>query len=106
MRWAYVRRRRSREHVGQKAGDQAVEEHSLGEGESQPLDTGDLVAHLGLAGDGLDHLAEDDADADAGTDRAETTAYRDPEPGRDPGGRGDGKVQKKHRGAPCRVSGE
>jgi hypothetical protein len=31
------------------------------------------IAHLGLAGDGLDHLAEDDADADAGADGAETT---------------------------------
>ncbi len=32
---------------------------------------GDLVAHLRLAGDGLDDLAEDDADADAGADGAE-----------------------------------
>ena len=34
----------------------------------------DLVAHLRLAGDRLDHLAEDDADADAGADRAEAAA--------------------------------
>ena len=35
---------------------------------------GDLVAHLGLAGDRLDHLAEDVADADAGADGAEAGA--------------------------------
>ena len=34
----------------------------------------DLVAHLRLAGDRLDHLAEDVADADAGADRAEAGA--------------------------------
>ena len=67
------------EDVGEQAGDEAVEEHGLGEREAQPLDAGDLVAHLGLAGDRLDHLAEDDADADARADRAETAADRDPE---------------------------
>src|SRR3954447_20974106 len=51
------------------------EEARLGEREAEPLDRGDLVAHLRLAGDGLDHLAEDDADADAGADRAEAAAY-------------------------------
>ena len=35
---------------------------------------GDLVAHLRLAGDGLDDLAEDDADADAGAHGAEAAA--------------------------------
>ena len=34
----------------------------------------DLVAHLGLAAGGLDGLAEDDADADTGADRAEAAA--------------------------------
>jgi len=57
-----------REHVGEQAGDQAIEEDGLGERESEPLDACDLVAHLRLTGDRLDHLAEDDPDADAGTD--------------------------------------
>src|SRR3954467_3624610 len=56
---------------GDQARHQAVEEAGLGKGETQPLDGRDLVAHLRLAGDGLDHLAEDDADADAGADGAE-----------------------------------
>src|SRR5687768_10689257 len=54
--------------------DQAVEEARLGESEAEPLDAGDLVAHLGLARHGLDDLAEDDADADAGAHGAEATA--------------------------------
>jgi hypothetical protein len=62
-----------REEEGDQARDEAVEEAPLGEREAEPLDAGDLVAHLGQAGDGLDHLAEDDADADTGSDRAETT---------------------------------
>ena len=73
------------EHVGEQAGDEAVEEARLGEREAEPLDAGDLVAHLGLAGDRLDHLAEDDADADAGADRAEAAADPDPEARRNPG---------------------
>src|SRR4051794_6270305 len=44
----------------EEARHEAVEEAGLGEREAQPLDGGDLVAHLGLAGDGLDDLAEDD----------------------------------------------
>src|SRR3954447_20491341 len=54
-----------------QAEDERVEHDRLGEGEAQPLDRGDLVAHLGLARDRLDHLAEDVADADARADRAE-----------------------------------
>ena len=57
-----------------QAGDEAVEEARLGEREAEPLDRGDLVAHLGLAGHRLDDLAEDDADADAGADGAEAAA--------------------------------
>src|SRR3954453_11189202 len=59
---------------GDQARDQAVEEARLGKGEAEPLDRRDLVAHLGLAGDRLNHLAEDDADADGGAQSAETTA--------------------------------
>src|ERR1700722_8213200 len=59
---------------GQEAGHEAVEEAGLGEGEAQPLQLRDLVSHLRLAGGGLDRLAEDDADADAGADRAESAA--------------------------------
>ena len=40
----------------------------------EPLDARELGAELGLAGDRLDHRAEDVADADAGADRAETDA--------------------------------
>src|SRR4051794_10390022 len=54
------------EEEGQQAGHEAVEHAGLGEREAQPLDRGDLVAHLRLTGDRLDHLAEDVADADAG----------------------------------------
>src|SRR5918997_2153637 len=57
-----------------QARDEAVEEARLGECEAEPLDAGDLVAHLGLARHGLDDLAEDDADADAGAHGAEATA--------------------------------
>src|SRR5215207_6591566 len=59
---------------GQQAGDEAVEHAGLGEREAQPLDRRDLVAHLGLAGDRLDHLAEDVADADAGARGTEAAA--------------------------------
>src|SRR5688572_2630295 len=58
-----------------KARDQAVEEAGLREREAEPLDAGDLVAHLGLTRDGLDHLAEDDADAHAGADGTKTAAH-------------------------------
>ena len=38
---------------------------------AEPADALQLVFHLGLAGDRLDLLTEDEADADAGADRAE-----------------------------------
>ena len=47
------------EEEGDQAGDEAVEDERLGQREAEPLDRGDLVAHLGLAGDRLDDLAED-----------------------------------------------
>ena len=59
---------------GEQAGDEAVEEARLGKREAEPLQLRDLVAHLGLAGDRFDRLAEDDADADAGADGAEAAA--------------------------------
>jgi hypothetical protein len=58
-----------------QAEDERVEDDRLGEGEAEPLDARDLLAHLGLAGDRLDHLAEDVAHADAGADRAEPGAH-------------------------------
>src|SRR4051794_18096694 len=64
-----------------QAEDERVEHDRFGEREPQPLDAGDLVAHLRLAGDRLDHLAEDVADAYARADR--------PEPGAD--AEGDGR---------------
>src|SRR5947209_7826 len=57
-----------------QAEDERVEDDRLGEREAQPLDRGDVVAHLGLAGDGPDHLPEDVGDADAGADRPEPGA--------------------------------
>src|SRR3954470_9409205 len=65
---------RLREEEGDQAEDERVEHDRLGEGEAEPLDRGNLVAHLGLARDRLDHLAEDVADADARADRAEARA--------------------------------
>src|SRR5262245_63949936 len=57
--------------------EQAVEHDGLGEREAEPLDARELTAELGLPGDGLDHRAEDVADADAGSERAETDAERE-----------------------------
>src|SRR3954449_9741384 len=65
---------RLREEEGDQAEDERVEHDRLGEREAQPLDRGDLVAHLGLAGHRLDHLAEDVSDADARADRPEAGA--------------------------------
>ena len=67
----------SDEDVGEEAADQAVEHDRLGEGEAEPLDSLQLAAQLGLAGDGLDHRAEDVADTDAGAERAEADAERE-----------------------------
>ena len=41
------------------------------------IDALKLAAQLGLAGDRLDHRAEDVADADAGAERAEADAERE-----------------------------
>ena len=54
--------------------EQAVEHDGLGQCEAEPLDALELAAELGLAGDRLDHRAEDVADADAGAERAEADA--------------------------------
>src|SRR6185503_3674235 len=63
------------EEEGDEARHEPVEEARLGKREAEPLDAGDLVAHLRLARHRLDHLAEDDADADAGAHGAETAAH-------------------------------
>src|ERR1043165_7689898 len=68
---------RSDEDVGEQAADEAVEDDRLGERDPEPLDARELAAELGLAGDRLDHRAEDVADADAGTERAEADAERE-----------------------------
>src|SRR6476469_4237891 len=57
------------EEEGDEAEDEGVEGHGLGKREAEPADALQLVFHLGLAGDRLDLLAEDDADADTGADR-------------------------------------
>src|SRR5688572_2266813 len=62
---------------GEQAADETVEDDCLGERETEPLDALELAAELGLARDGLDHRAEDVADADAGTERAEADAERE-----------------------------
>src|ERR1700712_474671 len=54
--------------------DERVKHDRFGEGEPEPLDGGDFVLHLRLAGDGLDDLAEDETDANARSDRAEAGA--------------------------------
>src|SRR4051794_29633207 len=59
---------------GDEAEDEGVEHDRLGQREAEPLDRGDLVAHLGLTGHRLDDLAEDVADADARADGAEAGA--------------------------------
>src|SRR5207244_13059967 len=53
-----------------QAEDEGVEDDRLGQGEAEPLDARDLVAHLGLTRHRLDDLAEDVADADARAERA------------------------------------
>src|SRR4029077_800888 len=57
---------------GQQPGHESVEEAGLGQREPEPLQLSYLVAHLRLAGDRFDRLAEDEADADARADGAET----------------------------------
>src|SRR5215208_2058016 len=88
------------EEEGDQARHEAVEEARLGEREAEPLDAGDLVAHLGLARHRLDDLAEDDADAHAGADGAEAAAHAEGDrlAGVGPGVRlgEDGDKQGKH----------
>src|SRR5262249_13803528 len=67
------------EHVGQDRAEQAVEDDGLGQREAQPLDSLELTPELGLAGDRLDHRAEDVSDADPGAERAEADAERKPD---------------------------
>jgi hypothetical protein len=62
------------EEEGDQAEDEGVEGDRLGQREAEPADALQLVFHLGLAGNRLDLLAEDEADADAGADRAEAGA--------------------------------
>src|SRR5215216_7517388 len=54
-----------------QAEDERVEGNGLRQREPEPADRLQLVLHLGLAGDGLDLLAEDDADAHTGPDGSE-----------------------------------
>jgi hypothetical protein len=62
------------EEEGDQAEDERVEGDGLGQGEAEPANLLQLVLHLGLAGDRLDLLTEDEADADAGADRAQPGA--------------------------------
>src|SRR3954453_18362133 len=95
------------EDVGDQAGDQPVEEARLGEREPEPLNARDLVTHLRLARDRLDHLAEDDPDADTGADGTEAAADPDSEPRSDPGGGREVENSCKHlSSAPLSISGE
>src|SRR5215211_4114181 len=68
-------RRRTSEEERDEAEHERVEDDRLGQGEAEPLDARDLLPHLGLACDRLDHLAEDVPDADARADRAEAGAH-------------------------------
>src|SRR5689334_14965728 len=61
----------SHQDVRQESADEAVEHDGLGQREAEPLDALELTAELGLAGDALDHRAEDVPDADARAERAE-----------------------------------
>src|SRR5215211_1630106 len=62
------------EDVGEQTAEQGVEDDGLSERETEPLDARELAAKFGLAGDGLDHRAEDVPDADAGADGPEADA--------------------------------
>src|SRR5687768_4812212 len=63
--------------VGQQTADEAVEHDCLGEREAEPLDARQLATQFRLPCDGLDHAAENVADADAGAERAEADAERE-----------------------------
>src|SRR3954465_1024847 len=89
--------RASDEDVREDRAEQAVEHDGLGEREAQPLDALELAAELGLAGDRLDHRAEDVADADTGAERAEADTHGEAArlPGlRDVAGRGGEKCSE------------
>src|SRR5690606_3091051 len=62
------------EEEGDETEDERVEGDRLGQREAEPADALELVFHLRLTGYRLDLLAEDEADADAGADRAEPGA--------------------------------
>src|SRR5712691_5438842 len=62
----------SDQDVGEDRAEEAVEDDRLGQREAEPLDSRQLASQLWLARNGLDHRAEDVADADAGAERAET----------------------------------
>src|SRR5919108_1115025 len=62
------------EHEGEQAAEQAVEHDRFGKREAEPHDSLQLAPELGLAGNGLDHGAEDGADADPGADGSEADA--------------------------------
>src|SRR5438128_183801 len=66
---------RLRQEERDEAEDERVEHDRLGQCETEPLDRGDLLAHLGLTRHRLDDLAEDVADADARADGAETGTH-------------------------------
>src|SRR5690349_24559988 len=68
---------RSCQEERDQTGDEGVEEAGLRQGEAEALDGRDLVTHLGLASNGLDDLAEDDADADAGADGTQAATHAD-----------------------------
>ena len=63
--------------VAEESADEAVEHDCLGERESEPHQALELAAQLRLAGDGLDHGAEDVADAGAGSCGAQPDAERE-----------------------------
>src|SRR4051794_6298931 len=65
--------------VREDRAEQAVEHDRLGEGEAEPLDALQLTAQLRLAGDRLDHRAEDVADADAAAGSPKATANGKPD---------------------------
>src|SRR5580700_6236095 len=65
------------EDVAEQTAEEAVEHDRLGQGEAEPHQPLELSAELGLAGDRLDHGAEDVADAGAGAGGAEADAGRE-----------------------------
>src|SRR6476659_8458516 len=97
---------RSDEDVGEQAADEAVEDDRLREREAEPLNARELAAELGLAGDRLDHRAEDVADADAGAERTEADAERKRDRLAGVGavfGGGEEEERGKHQGGPSLV---